>query len=76
MKLTGEFIETELGDYQRGFPTWGLRIAGGIDNEVCSESKCSFCGHCGVECVPFVNEHTHSYRAFAVCPACGEAEEF
>lgn len=76
MKLDEDFIANELSDYERGYPTWGLRIAGDIDNEVCAESKCTFCGHLGVECHPFINERIHSYRAFAVCPACGEAEEF
>lgn len=76
MRLTEEFIDDELSDYVRGFPHWGLIDGGSIDVEVCAESNCTHCGHHGLECVPFIKEAHHSYRAFAVCPECGEAEEF
>lgn len=76
MKLTEQFIEDELSDYERGFPTWGLINGGSIDVQVCAESTCEHCGHKGLECKPFINIEHKSYRAFAVCPECGEAEEF
>lgn len=76
MKLTEEFIEEELHDYERGFPNWGLIDGGTIDREVCEESECPKCGHKGLIVKPFINRERKSYRAFAECPECGEAEEF
>lgn len=76
MKLTNEFIEQELSDYDRGFPTWGIIDGGSIDIEVCSKSTCDKCKHQGLICNPFINRDHKSYRAFAVCPECGEAKEF
>jgi len=76
MKLTEAFIEEELPGYQRGFPTWGLIDGGSIDAQVCAESTCGKCGHKGLKVEPFINLEHKSYRAFSVCPECGEAEEF
>ena len=76
MELTEEFIENEMPDYERGFPNWGLIDGSSIDIGVCEESTCTQCGHKGLECVPFINREHKSYRAFAICPICGNAEEF
>lgn len=76
MKLTEEFIEEELPDYEGGFPTWGIIDGGSIDIQVCAESTCEHCGHKGLQVRPFINRERKSYRAFAVCPECGEADEF
>lgn len=76
MKLDDEFIENELSDYQPGWPTWGLIDGASIDIQVCAESTCDNCGHKGLQCKPFIKPEIKSYRAFAVCPECGEAEEF
>jgi len=76
MKLDEDFITNELSDYERGWPDWGLIDGTDIDIDVCRKSTCEHCGHKGLECHPFINRERKSYRAFAVCPECGEAEEF
>jgi hypothetical protein len=50
------------------------RQAEAIDREVCAEAECSACGQRGLGYHPFTRGR--SYRAIAVCPACGQAEEF
>ena len=45
-----------------------------IDPDVSRQARCPGCGGYGLEYRPF-SKHG-SYRAFAVCPACGEAQEF
>lgn len=45
-----------------------------VDRQVCAEAACEGCGHAGLEYRP---EHCgRCYKAWAVCPACGAAEEF
>lgn len=79
MKIDMAFVE-DLSGYRIGTPprpTGGLSVDGAaIDARVCAESKCENCGHQGMEYHPFVRDDPHSYRAFAVCPECGEAFEF
>jgi len=75
MKMDMAFIEA-LSGYRQGAPSGGLVDSRSIDWEVCSESKCENCGHQGMEYHPFVRDEPPSYRAFAVCPKCGEAYEF
>lgn len=79
MKIDMAFVE-ELSGYRMGrppIPTGGLSIDGArIDAQVCVESKCESCEHQGMEYHPFIRDEPYSYRAFAVCPECGEAFEF
>jgi hypothetical protein len=75
METLTELIENgELDGYQPGRPTPGIIDGASIDAEVCDKATCSNCGHRGMEYYPYVQPG--SYRAFAVCPNCGEAEEF
>lgn len=62
--------------YRQGRPTWGIIDGGSIDAEVCATSKCDNCGHYGMEYKGFVKDETKSYRAFAICPECGNSYEF
>ena len=61
----------ELSGYQPKAPSYQ---AAAIDSQVCAESQCDECGHKGLDYRPFTKPG--SYRAFAVCPECGEAVEF
>ena len=45
-----------------------------IDGSVCAESTCGNCKTKGLEYHPYMKKG--SYRAFAVCGNCGNAEEF
>jgi hypothetical protein len=45
-----------------------------VDREACQQATCPACGRVGLDYLPF--SKPGSYRAFAVCPACGAAEEF
>lgn len=45
-----------------------------MDTEVCKESECSSCEHIGLKYKAFTKGE--KYRAFSVCPNCGESEEF
>lgn len=45
-----------------------------IDAGVAAECSCSACGRNGLEYRPYMQGS--SYRAFAVCPTCGNASEF
>jgi hypothetical protein len=61
--------------YENKRPAYtGLFDAAQIDADVCADSSCSECGHRGLEYHPRVKPG--SYRAFAVCPKCGNEEEF
>lgn len=75
MKLDMAFVE-DLAGYRPSRPHWGLIDGGSIDAEACAESKCDNCGHQGMEYHPFVRDEPRSYRAFMVCPECGEVFEF
>ena len=70
------FEELELMGYRMGTPRWGLICGSAIDAEICENTRCENCGHQGLRFHPFVKDETKSYRAFAVCPACGEGFEF
>ena len=65
----------ELDGYQARQPQ---PFAAEIDAEVCRDSTCTHCGTRGLGYRPFIRERDgrRSYRAFAVCPSCGLAEEF
>ena len=75
MEINKAFIE-DLSGYRVGRPNWGLIDGASIDAQICSEVKCDRCGHQGMEYHPFVRDEPRSYRAFAVCPECGETFEF
>ena len=76
MKL--QDIAAELIGYKEGCPSGEglLDVIDVLGIDVCVTSSCASCGHKGMEFHPFVNKELHSYRAFAVCPVCGEAFEF
>ena len=63
----------DLSDYTPGPPR---RSGSGvsIDMEIANEATCSYCGHQG--CGYRGYHRPGIYRAFAVCPECGHAEEF
>lgn len=63
-----------LSGYRPGAPPPTPLGGPEIDEEVCQQATCAVCGTTGLEYAPFIAPR--SYRAFAVCPACGHAEEF
>ncbi len=69
-----DFTRLETGLIEAGYKEQG---PGGkredIDADICHRAKCK-CGHTGLEYRPFWMPG-ESYRAFAVCPKCGEARE-
>jgi hypothetical protein len=73
-------IDLELArcDYTPGRPPFLTDRAARIDREVCADSTCERCGRRGLEyyCGWHVSGVRHRYRAYAVCPACGEWSEF
>jgi len=74
MKLS-EIIESgELEGYEPGHKPPGLLGGAAIDAGIALEATCGGCGHKGLDYRPFTSKS--SYRAFAVCPKCDEAEEF
>ena len=75
MKIDMDFVK-DLSGYMARRPHWGLIDGADIDAQICLESKCEECGHQGLEYHPFVRDEPRLYRAFAVCPACGEVFEF
>ena len=74
MKLAEILESGELSGYEPGHKPPGLLAAAAIDAQVASEQSCQECGHKGLGYRPFTSHD--SYRAFAVCPGCDEAEEF
>ena len=69
--------ELELDGYEPGHgPRSPLALVDGeaIDREACEESNCPCCGRHGLEFHPF--HKPGSYRGFAVCPQCGDTQEF
>ncbi len=70
------FQELYDAGYRQGTPNWGLIDGASIDLEVCAESECKKCEHKGMDYKPFVRDNPRSYRAFAVCPKCGDRQEF
>ncbi len=79
---------TRLEDYDlSGYiagrpPTNGFIDGPGIDAECANGSTCEACGHVGMEYRPYTTKpfcgygDMGGYRAFAVCPDCGNAVEF
>jgi hypothetical protein len=59
------------GGYQQEAPS---SQASEIDGGIVEGAACEACGQVGLTYAPFTLRG--SYRAFAVCPACGAAEEF
>ena len=59
------------GGYQEHAPDV---VAAELDGGVVAEAACEECGHVGLAYRPFTLKS--SYRAFAVCPVCGAADEF
>lgn len=57
-------------------PAGGLVDAEAIDASVCREATCGNCGRRGLDYRPYFRTEPRSYRAFAVCAACGHAIEF
>jgi hypothetical protein len=74
MKLAEVLESGELERYEPGHRAPGLLAAADVDAEVAAAQKCGNCGHQGLDYRPFTKPG--SYRAFAVCPRCDEAEEF
>ena len=59
-------------------PGWSFRGATEIDRELAEAERCPECGG-GMEYRPFYRpggKALGTYRAFAVCSACGHAIEF
>ena len=75
MTLTELLDSGELEGYLAEAPTGGLISGAEIDRQVAASAVCSKCKHQGLEYHPF-RVPGISYRAFAVCPLCGEAHEF
>ena len=70
------YEDVMLGGFKIGRPARGMVDGAGIDADVCNKAKCESCGHQGMEYHPFIKDEPRSYRAFAICPKCGEAFEF
>lgn len=68
-RLVGGLASPYLRLYRRGRP-------GGIDAEVAAASTCPDCGWRGLECRTYRRTQPRTLRVFAVCPACGRADEF
>jgi hypothetical protein len=77
MATLSEIVATgELDSYEPSAPwgDFGGVDAGMIDAQMAAEAICTRCRHRGLAYFPF--RSAQSYRAFAVCPACDQAEEF
>lgn len=69
--------DSALEGYTPGYPTWGWGLGRDIDTNVAATSTCSECGRYGLGHAGFVAaDGSHSWRGFAICPKCGNAEEF
>lgn len=77
--VTGELAEAirdgSLDHYHPGKPRRGAADGATIDETICADSDCTQCGQHGLEYRPFVDMDSR-YRAFCVCPQCGDSEEF
>ena len=73
-RLTDLLASGELDGYQPKPPPPGPFAGPEIDREICAEAHCAACGRQGLEYRPFTRPG--SYRAFAVCPVCGDTQEF
>lgn len=52
------------------------RLAQAVDSGVCAGATCEACDWTGLAYAPFTHPTTGSYRAFMLCPRCGQVEEF
>jgi len=78
MKYTDILEALQFQGYTQRWPAHNpnaLVDGASIDREVAEETPCPECGG-KCEYKPFVDDSGHSYRAFAVCTVCGEAQEF
>ena len=74
-RLTDVLATGELDDYQPRPPGPSpIGLGWDVDAEICREAHCAACGRQGLEYRPFTRPG--SYRAFAVCLACGDTQEF
>lgn len=69
--MTTQTQPPALTGYSIGAPSADVAA---LDRPICTESECSDCGHVGMDYRPI--HKGDSYRAFAVCPECGNTEEF
>lgn len=73
-------MRTQL--YEDGYmPGRPSTEAASIDAGVAAQSRCGECGQYGLDYEPFINlairtTGSGGYRALAVCPKCGAAQEF
>ena len=81
--LTDVLASGELDDYHPRPPGPSpIGLGWDVDAEICRESHCAACGRQGLEYRPFTRPGSPSlglrasYRAFAVCPVCGDTQEF
>ncbi len=44
------------------------------DADICRQARCHHCGRQGLDYRPF--SRPSNYRAFGVCPTCGDSQEF
>lgn len=71
-----ELAPTGTEGYRPGAPPATAWVdAERIDAGVCREAHCASCGRRGLDYAPYFRAEPRSYRAFAVCPACGHAAE-
>lgn len=68
-RLTDLLASDELDGYQPAPAAYGA-----LDGPGLAHATCERCGHEGLTYRGFTRPG--SYRAFAVCPACGGAQEF
>lgn len=69
--------DPEMEGYVLGYPTWGLVGSHDIDVNIAATSTCPKCGRYGRGHAGFVAaDGSHSWRGFAICPACDATEEF
>lgn len=73
----------DLDGWEPGHPPSIWPEGWAIDREVCANGECSVCGYRGLHYAPYRKKYPRDggwvewgYRAFAVCPKCGHAEEF
>jgi hypothetical protein len=64
-------------EYRAGLPPWLRTEAARIDSEVCGGTSCGRCGRRGLTYYPGYRTAgaRPQYRAWAVCPGCGDWSE-
>jgi hypothetical protein len=63
----------DAGDFENRAPTKGIHAD---DEKYCDELICSTCGCRGLEYSPWYNARQMIYTAWAICPICGDLEQF